>query len=225
MKIIAEKRTRQGTGASRRLRNAGKAPGVVYGGDQAPQLITLDHNALWQALKNEAFHSSVLEIEVDGTPGRVLLRDLQVHPFRQQVLHVDFQRVSATQRIHVSVPLNYHGEEESNAVKVQKCFMDYILTEIEISCLPADLPERIDVDLSTAEVGDTFMLADVKLPEGVELVLRGRDIEDFVLATVVVPKEEEPEEAEELADAAEAAPAADGEAEAGAADAGGEDKE
>ena len=224
MKIIAEKRTRQGTGASRRLRNAGKAPGVVYGGDQAPQLITLDHNALWQALKKEAFHSSVLEIEVDGVPGRVLLRDLQVHPFRQQVLHVDFQRVSETQKIHVSVPLHYHGEEESNAVKLQKCFIDYILTEIEISCLPANLPERIDVDLSSAEAGDTFMLADVKLPEGVELVLRGRDIEDFVLATVVVPKEEE-EDADELAAAADAAPAADGPSDSGDEQAEGESKE
>lgn len=222
MKIIAEKRTRQGTGASRRLRNAGKAPGVVYGGDQAPELITLDHNALWQAVKQEAFHSSVLEMEIDGVPGRVLLRDLQLHPYRQQVLHVDFQRVSADQKIHVSVPLHYVGEEDSDAVKLQKCFIDYILTEVEVSCLPADLPERIVVDLSTVQAGDTVMLADVALPEGVELVLRGRDIADFVLATVVVPKEEEPEEATDAEDAAPTAPA-EGEADASAAE--GESKE
>lgn len=217
MKINAEMRTRQGTGASRRLRNAGKSPGVVYGGSEAPQLISLDHNALWQALKQEAFHSSVLELKIDGTPSSVLLRDLQVHPYRQQILHVDFQRVTADEKIHVSVPLHYHGEEESNAVKLDKCFLDYILTEIEISCLPGNLPERIEVDLSAAEAGDTFMLADVKLPEGVELVLRGRDIEDFVLATVVTPKEEA-EDAEALEGAAEAAPAAD------AGDAGAEDE-
>lgn len=219
MKINAEKRTRQGTGASRRLRNAGKAPGIVYGGSEAPQLISLDHNALWQALKQEAFHSSVLELKIDDTPGSVLLRDLQMHPYRQQILHVDFQRVSADEKIHVSVPLHYHGEEESNAVKLDKCFLDYILTEIEISCLPANLPERIEVDLSAAEAGDTFMLADIKLPEGVELVLRGRDIEDFVLATVVTPREEA-EDSDALEGAA--APATDGAADAG--DAGAEDE-
>ncbi|MCK9515462.1 MAG: 50S ribosomal protein L25/general stress protein Ctc [Ottowia sp.] len=226
MKIIAQKRTRQGTGASRRLRNAGKAPGVIYGGGEAPQLIALDHNALWHAIKQEAFHSSVLDIELDGVPGRVFLRDVQVHPFRQQVLHVDLQRVSATEKITIEVPLHYVGAEESDAVRLERCFVDHILTEIEVSCLPDDLPERIEVDLSSAEAGQTFMLADITLPEGVELVLRGRDIDDFVLATVVVPREEEePEEIEALEDAAEAAPAEDGEPGADESEAEDESKE
>lgn len=208
MKIIAKERKMQGTGASRRLRKAGRAPGVVYGSGQPSRLISVDHNTLWHALKDEAFHSSILDMEMDGLTGKVLLRDVQVHPFRQQVLHVDFQRVSEKEKIYVSVPLHFAGEDESNAVKMQKCFIDYILTEVEITCLPADLPEALAVDLSSVEAGDTIMLADVKLPEGVELVLRGRNIEDFVVATVVVPTEEKSEDAEEAADQQ---PAAEGE--------------
>lgn len=222
MKIIAKERKMQGTGASRRLRKAGRAPGVVYGSGQPSRLISVDHNTLWHALKDEAFHSSILDMEMDGLTGKVLLRDVQVHPFRQQILHVDFQRVSEKEKVYVNVPLHFQGEEESNAVKLNKCFIDYILTEVEITCLPADLPEALVVDLSAAEVGDTFMLADVKLPEGVELMLRGRDIEDFVVATVVEPSAEEPEELEDGADdvaaAEDEAPAADDEAE-------GDDKE
>ena len=116
MKFVAFERAKQGTGASRRLRNAGKVPGIVYGGEGEPQLIELDHNALWQAIKKEAFHSTVLDMELAGKTAKVLLRDLQIHPFKQQVLHVDFQRVSAKQKIHMKIPLHYSGEEESNAV-------------------------------------------------------------------------------------------------------------
>ena len=221
MKIIAKERKLQGTGASRRLRNAGRTPGVVYGAGQPSRLISLDHNTLWHALRHEAFHSSILDMEMDGLTGKVLLRDVQVHPFKQQVLHVDFQRVSATEKVTVNIPLHYVGEEESNAVRLEKCFIDYILTEVEISCLPADLPESIVVDLSSAEAGDTFMLADVKLPEGVELILRGRDINDFVLATVVVPTEDE--ESEDTEALPEAAPEAEGDAEPEAGDS--DDKE
>lgn len=224
MKVVAKERTRQGTGASRRLRNAGWTPGVVYGAGKAPQLISVDHNTLWHALHDEAFHSSILEMELDGTSDKVLLRDVQVHPFRRLVLHVDFQRISATEKITVNIPLNYIGEENSDAVKLYNCFIDYILTEIEISCLPADLPENIVVDLSSAQVGDTFMLADVKLPEGVELVLRGRDIEDFVLATVVEPSNEEPEELDEDAEGLlDGAAEGEGEGEEGADDDASED--
>lgn len=196
MKFVAFERSKQGTGASRRLRNAGKAPGIVYGGDAAPQLIELDHNALWQALRKEAFHSSVLSMELGGKTSQVLLRDVQVHPYRQQVLHVDFQRVLATEKITVKVPLHYSGEEESDAIKVDKCLVNHIHTELEISCLPADLPENIPVDLSKLEKGSTITLADIALPAGVEAVLRGHTAEDMVLVSVVTPAAEESEAAE-----------------------------
>ena len=207
MKFVAFERAKQGTGASRRLRNAGKVPGIVYGGEGEPQLIELDHNALWQAIKKEAFHSTVLDMELAGKTAKVLLRDLQIHPFKQQILHIDFQRVSAKQKIHMKIPLHYSGEEESNAVKIDKALVNHILNELEVSCLPADLPEAINIDLSKLEKGATLTLKDIALPKGVEPVLHGHTAEDTVLVSVVMPAAEEPE-----ADAAagDAAPAAEG---------------
>ena len=199
MKFVAFERAKQGTGASRRLRNAGKVPGIVYGGEGEPQLIELDHNALWQ---------SMLDMELAGKTSQVLLRDLQTHPVRQQILHIDFQRVSAKQKIHMKVPLHYKGEEESNAVKFDKCLVNHILNELEVSCLPADLPESIEVDLSKLEKGATLTLKDIALPKGVEPVLRGHSAEDTVLVSVVNPAAEEADApAEGAAPAAEAKPA------------------
>ena len=212
MKFVAFERSKQGTGASRRLRNAGKVPGIVYGGEGEPQLIELDHNALWQAIKKEAFHSSVLDMELAGKTAKVLLRDLQIHPFKQQVLHIDFQRVSAKQKIHMKIPLHYRGEEESNAVKFDKCLVNHILNELEVTCLPADLPEAIDIDLSKLEKGATLTLKDIALPKGVEPVLRGHTAEETVLVSVVNPAAEEaeaPAGEAAAAPAAEAKPAAD----------------
>ena len=206
MKFVAFERAKQGTGASRRLRNAGKVPGIVYGGEGEPQLIELDHNALWQAIKKEAFHSTVLDMELAGKTAKVLLRDLQIHPFKQQILHIDFQRVSAKQKIHMKIPLHYSGEGESNAVKIDKALVNHILNELEVSCLPADLPEAINIDLSKLEKGATLTLKDIALPKGVEPVLHGHTAEDTVLVSVVMPAAEEPEAP--AADAA-AAPAAD----------------
>ena len=206
MKFVAFERAKQGTGASRRLRNAGKVPGIVYGGEGEPQLIELDHNALWQAIKKEAFHSTVLDMELAGKTAKVLLRDLQIHPFKQQILHIDFQRVSAKQKIHMKIPLHYSGEEESNAVKIDKALVNHILNELEVSCLPADLPEAINIDLSKLEKGATLTLKDIALPKGVEPVLHGHTAEDTVLVSVVMPAAEEVEAP--AADAA-AAPAAD----------------
>ena len=206
MKFVAFERAKQGTGASRRLRNAGKVPGIVSGGEGEPQLIELDHNALWQAIKKEAFHSTVLDMELAGKTAKVLLRDLQIHPFKQQILHIDFQRVSAKQKIHMKIPLHYSGEEESNAVKIDKALVNHILNELEVSCLPADLPEAINIDLSKLEKGATLTLKDIALPKGVEPVLHGHTAEDTVLVSVVMPAAEEPEAP--AADAA-AAPAAD----------------
>ena len=201
MKFVAFERTKQGTGASRRLRNAGKVPGIVYGGEGEPQLIELDHNALWQALKKEAFHASVLDMELDGKSSKVLLRDLQVHPFKQQVLHIDFQRVSAKQKIQMKVPLRFTGEEESNAVKTDKALVNHILTELQVSCLPADLPEAIEVDLSKLEKGQALTLKDITLPKGVEAVLHGHSAEDMVLVSVVMPAVEAEAEAAPAAEA------------------------
>ena len=201
MKFVAFERAKQGTGASRRLRNAGKVPGIVYGGEGEPQLIELDHNALWQALKKEAFHASVLDMELDGKSSKVLLRDLQIHPFKQQVLHIDFQRVSAKQKIQMKVPLRFTGEEESNAVKTDKALVNHILTELQVSCLPADLPEAIEVDLSKLEKGQALTLKDIALPKGVEAVLHGHSAEDMVLVSVVMPAVEAEAEAAPAAEA------------------------
>jgi large subunit ribosomal protein L25 len=208
MKFVAFERAKQGTGASRRLRNVGKTPGIVYGGEGQPQLIELDHNALWHALKKEAFHSSILEMDLAGKTSKVLLRDVQYHPFRQQVQHVDFQRVDANTRLHMKVPVHYKGAEESEAVKTDKCLVNPVTTELDISCLPGDLPEFIEVDLSGLKKGTSLHLNDVKLPKGVKAVTHGKP--NPVLVSVVTPAAEE--SAEASAEAAAAAPAADAKA-------------
>ena len=166
MKVVAFERSVQGTGASRRLRNVGKTPGIVYGGSGEPQLIELDHNALFHALKKEAFHSSILDLEVAGKTEKALLRAFQMHPFKPMVLHVDFQRVSATDKIHVKVPLHFMNQETAPGVKLGHGIVNHIVNDLEVSCLPADLPEFIEVDLSGLKKGTSLHLADVKLPKG-----------------------------------------------------------
>jgi large subunit ribosomal protein L25 len=202
MKFVAFERTAQGTGASRRLRNTGKTPGIVYGGTSAPQLIELDHNALWFALKKEAFHASILEMELGGAVSKVLLRDVIYHPFRPQVQHIDFQRVDANTTLNMKVPLHYSGEENSPAVKLDACLITHVVNEIQVACLPADLPEFIAVDLSGLKKGASLHLSDVALPKGVKAITHGK--KSPVLVTVTESKEEEV-----AAPAAAAAPAAD----------------
>lgn len=208
MKFVAFERAKQGTGASRRLRNVGKTPGIVYGGEGQPQLIELDHNALWHALKKEAFHSSILDMELGGKTGKVLLRDVQYHPFRQQVQHIDFQRVDANTRLHMKVPVHYKGAEESDAVKLDHCLVNPVVNELDISCLPADLPEFIEIDLAGLKKGTVLHLNDVKLPKGVKAVTHGKP--NPVLVSVVTPAAEESAEAAAAAEGA--APAADAKA-------------
>jgi large subunit ribosomal protein L25 len=169
MKVVAFERNLQGTGASRRLRNSGKTPGIVYGAGE-PQLIELDHNALFHALKKEAFHSSILDLEVAGKSQQVLLRDVQYHPFRQIVLHVDFQRVDANKKIHTKVPLHFMNQETNPAVKLSGAVISHVINEIEIECLPAALPEFIEVDLMKIEAGQSLHATDIVLPAGVALV-------------------------------------------------------
>ncbi|AMP12926.1 50S ribosomal protein L25/general stress protein Ctc [Collimonas pratensis] len=203
MKVIAFVRKEQGTGASRRLRNAGQTPGIVYGGSDAPVNISLDHNALYHALKKETFHSSILDLEIDGAVQKVLLRDFQVHAYKQLVLHADFQRVDAKQAIHVKVPLHFINAEVAPAVKLSGAIISHVLAELEITCLPADLPEFVEVDLTSIEVGHSIHLADLKLPKGVSAVSQ----ENLTIATASIPAGKVEAEAE--AAAAPAAPAAD----------------
>jgi len=189
MKFTAFERSKQGTGASRRLRNSGKTPGIVYGGSGEPKLIELDHNALWHALKKEAFHASILDMELAGQTSKVLLRDYQMHPFKQLVLHIDFQRVEANTVLSMKVPLHFSGEENSPAVKNDKCLVNHVVNEIEVSCLPADLPEFIAVDLSKLESGKSLHLDDIQLPKGVKAVTHGKP--NPVLVSVTLPVAEE----------------------------------
>jgi large subunit ribosomal protein L25 len=214
MKFVAFERNKQGTGASRRLRNTGKTPGIVYGGEGQPQLIELDHNALWHALKKEAFHSTILEMEVAGKTSKVLLRDVQMHPFKQLVQHIDFQRVDAKTKLHMKVPLHYVKAEESQAVKLEHCVANHVISELDISCFPGDLPEFIEVDLSGLKKGMSLHLSDIKLPKGVTAVKSGK--KDPVLVSVVATVAEE---ATDPAAAAAAAPAAEAKAAAPAKDA------
>jgi large subunit ribosomal protein L25 len=217
IEFTAFPRATEGRAASRRMRRAGKAPGIVYGGPSQPQPIELDHNALIHALRNEAFHSSILTMKVDGTATKVLLRDVQMHPFRNEVLHVDFQRIDEKRRIHMKVPLHFVNEDVSPAVTAQGAIVSHVMTEIDIACLPKDLPEFIEVDLSALDTGHSLHVSSVKLPPGVTIVSHRTG--DPVVATAVVPKAiVEPEEetaaaaapAEgEAADAAAAAPAAE----------------
>lgn len=188
MKFVAFERNLQGTGASRRLRNTGRVPGIVFGAGE-PAKIELDHNALWHALKKEAFHSSILDMELAGKEQKVLLRDVQMHPWKQQILHVDFQRVDNTTKITKKVPLHFVKEAESVAVKTDKCTVSHIMNELEITCVAVELPEFIEVDLSGLTKGHSVHVNDLKLPAGVKVVTHGKP--NPVVATPVEPKVEE----------------------------------
>jgi large subunit ribosomal protein L25 len=211
MKFVAFERAKQGTGASRRLRITGRTPGIVYGGTGDALLIEIDHNALWHAIKKEAFHASILEMELGGKDHKVLLRDLQMHPFKQQILHIDFQRVEAKTKMTVKVPLHYSGEEESPAIKAENCLANHVLTELTVSCFPADIPEFIAVDLSGLRKGSSLHVKDITLPKGVKFVAKGQVNPVLVSVTAIV------EEVEAAPAEGAAAPAANPKAAAGKA--------
>jgi large subunit ribosomal protein L25 len=214
IEFTAFPRTTEGRGASRRMRRAGKAPGIVYGGTAKPTPIEIDHNALFHALRNEAFHATVLSMKIDGAVSRVLLRDVQMHPFRNEILHVDFQRVDDTRKINMKVPLHFVNGEISPAVKLNGAIVSHVTTELNIACLPKDLPEFIEVDLTELDVGHSIHVSSLKLPSGVTVVTRGRT--DPVVATAVVPRAqvETEEETAAAADAKAASAAASAEADA-----------
>jgi large subunit ribosomal protein L25 len=203
--FTAYARSTEGRGASRRMRLAGKAPGIVYGGKSAPEPIELDHNALFHALRNEAFHASILTMKLGGAATKVLLRDVQMHPFKNEILHVDFQRIDENRKIHMKVPLHFANGENSPAVKVSGAIVSHVLTELDVSCLPKDLPEFIEVDLAALDVGRSVHVSALTLPSGVTVVTRGKL--DPVVAAAVVPKAHV-EEVVEVTPEAEAAAAA-----------------
>jgi len=207
MKFAAYERTQQGTGASRRLRLSNKVPGIVYGAG-TPSLIELDHNALYFALKKEAFHSSILEMELGGNTQKVLLRDFQMHPWKQQVMHIDFQRIDPTTKLRIKVPLHYSGEENSPAVKTDKCLISHVANDVEIECLATQLPEFIAVDLSALVKGQSLHVSDIAPPAGVRIVRHGTLNPVIVAVTLPKIEEEEAPAADAAAGVPGAAPAA-----------------
>ena len=192
MKVVAKTRSEQGSGASRRLRRAGLVPGIVYGGKGAATPVSIEHNPLYHALRVEAFHSSILDMELDGARERVLLRDVQWHAYKPQVMHIDFQRVAADQKIQLRVPLHFINQETSPAVKLSAAIVSHVMNEVEVSCLPADLPSFIEIDLANLEVGKSVHLNDVSFPAGVVPVLAGKENPVVVRATMPGAAEEEP---------------------------------
>lgn len=187
IEINAKTREAQGTGASRRLRRAGSVPGIVYGGSKEAVNIELNHKDLFLQFRHEAFHSSILTLNLDGKKEQVLLRDYQLHPVRNDIQHIDFQRVSATEKIHVKVPFHFINQEIAPGVKLAHGIVNHVMTEADVSCLAKDLPEFIEVDLSKLEAGHSVHLSEIKLPKGVEFVQLSHG-DDAPVASIPVPR-------------------------------------
>ena len=185
--IKAESRKVQGTGASRRLRRADKVPGIVYGGGKDATVIELDHNDIYHKLKLEAFHASILDMDLDGKSEQVLLRDVQMHAWKQNVLHVDFQRIAADKKIHMKVPLHFINADIAPGVKLSGGIVSHIINELDISCLPKDLPEFIEVDLKDLVSGHSIHISNLKMPAGVDSVALHRG-DDQSVATIIIPR-------------------------------------
>jgi large subunit ribosomal protein L25 len=204
IEVTAFPRSTNGTGPARRMRRTGRVPGVVYGAGKSSQAIELDHNALARHLKLEAFHASILDISVEGAREKVLLRDVQMHPWRAEVLHVDFQRIAADRKIHMKVPLHFVNADLCPAVK-EGGVVGHVMNDIDVQCLPGDLPEFIEVDLSKLDLGQSIHVAELGIPGGVEIVPRLRQ-DNPVVVTATLPRAAVAEEP--AAAAAAAAPAA-----------------
>lgn len=185
IEISATSRNLQGTGASRRLRKTGRVPGIVYGAGSAAQAIELDHNTIFHQLRREAFHSSIIAIDIEGKKESVLLRDFQMHPYKPLVLHIDFQRVAIDQKVHMKVPLHFINADIAPGVKLTAGIVSHVTTELEVSCLPANLPEYIEVDLKDLAVGHSIHISDLNLPEGVEAITHGSN---SVVATILMTR-------------------------------------
>jgi len=205
--VEADSRERNGTAAVRRMRHEGLVPGVVYGAEEANANIKMDHNKILHALENETFHSSILELKIDGESEKVVLRDYQVHPASDvKIMHIDFQRVSRKEKIHMQIPLHFTGEEECDGIKIDGGIVSHIMSDIEVVCLPADLPEYIEVSIAKLRKGDTLTLADLDMPEGVEsqIVVSGGDEQQPVVHITVAKGGASDEEEEETVVAEEA---------------------
>jgi large subunit ribosomal protein L25 len=204
--INAEMRDVQGTGASRRLRHAGQVPAVLYGAGKDPAMLTLDHNSLYHNLEDESFHSSILTVDIAGKKEKAILRDVQMHPYKQLIMHIDLQRISATDKIHMSIPLHFTGGDEAPGVKIEGGIVSHLITELDIICLPDNLPEFISVDVSELHLGDSIHLSEITLPEGVESTTLSHGGDDLAVVTVVAVRGSIEEEVTEEAVEEEAAP-------------------
>lgn len=207
--VTAESRATKGTGASRRLRHAGKIPGIVYGAGKAPVQVSFDHNTMLRNLSQEAFHTSILTLKLDGGTDQAILRDYQMHPVKHQILHIDVQRISATEKIHMKIPLHFLGQDVAPGVKLEGGLVNHLMTEVDITCLPADLPEYLEVDMSEVKLHQSVHLSDLKFPKGVTAtaLAHGNDLAVATITTIRV-EEEAPVAAAAAPEAAAAAPAA-----------------
>jgi large subunit ribosomal protein L25 len=187
IEVVAFPRAQQGTGASRRLRTSGRIPGIVYGASKPAKTVELDHNALMRHLKIEAFHASILDMTVDGEKEQVLLRDFQMHPWKPMVLHVDFQRIDKAKKIHMRVPLHFVNAEICPGVKLGGGVVQHVMNEIDIRCLPDDLPEYIEVDVKDLQLGHSIHVNDLALPRGAEVTAKVKH-DNPAVATVQVPR-------------------------------------
>jgi large subunit ribosomal protein L25 len=187
IEVVAFPRTRQGTGASRRLRTSGRVPGIIYGADKPAEPVEIDQNALLRHLKLEAFHASILDMTVNGSKEQVLLRDFQMHPWKPMALHVDFQRIDKSRKIHMRVPLHFVNADICPGVKVGGGVVQHVMNEIEVRCLPDDLPGYIEVDLKDLQLAHSIHVNGLALPNGVEAISKLKH-DNPAVVTVQVPK-------------------------------------
>jgi len=218
IEITANERALKGTGASRRLRHSGKTPGILYGGKDEAKSIELDSKELMMKFKHEAFHASILALNIDGKSEKVLLRDYQLHPVRDNILHIDFQRIDENKKLSVKIPFHFMNQEIAPGVKLEGGIVSHIMIDVDILCLPKDLPTYIEVDLSNLSIGDSIHLSEINVPEGVELTGLSEE-NDPIITSISKPKvvveevitPEGGEEGEEGAEGAEGAETKDGE--------------
>jgi large subunit ribosomal protein L25 len=216
--LIAEPRAMKGTGASRRLRRTGKVPAILYGAGKEPTMLSLEHNVMIRHLENEKFHTSILTVKTGGDSSQAILRAWHVHPYKPLVLHVDLQRISATEKIHMRVPLHFEGQDIAPGVKVDGGVVTHLMTEIDITCLPKDLPEFLTVDMSALNINESVHLSNIKLPEGVSITSFAHGGDDLAVAAVTTLRAAEAEAPVAAAPvAAVAAAGAEGDAKKGEA--------
>ena len=219
--LTGEKREGKGSSSSRRLRRGGRVPAVLYGGAKGPVTLTFDHDAIHHHLENEAFHTSILTVTIDGETDQAILRDVQMHPYKPKVMHMDLQRISATEKLHMEVPIHLVGEDVAPGVKLQGGIVSRLMAEVDISCLPHQLPEFLTVDISQLNIGDSVHLSDIPLPEGVTITSLAHGGEDLAVATVTTVRIVEEEVVEEAAVEGVVPEGAEGEAVAATATAAG----